>query len=296
MTTSPHQPLRGILLCVSALFLFACLDTTTKYLSAQYNVPLIVAVRYIVHLLLMVAILAPREGRQLVQTTRTGLVLVRAACLAAASLFLGLAVQRMPIAETTAILFVAPILVVLIAGPLLHEKIGVVGWTAAILGFSGVLLIVRPGSGLDPLGTVFGLCVAVVAAAYQLLSRLLASTERTITLLFYTALVGSILFGLGLPWFWRGQAPSPLQTVLFLSMGVTGGVGHLLFTSAYRHAPASLLAPITYSQLLWAGLLGWIVFGHVPDRITLVGMCIVAISGVMVALKSRIRIAEPLAE
>lgn len=283
---SAGNPLAGVLLMMSGVLLFACLDTTTKYLASHYNVPVVMAVRYVVNCLLMVAIFAPRQAKQLVQTQRTGLVLIRAACLVVASLFLGLALQRMPVAETTAIIFLAPMVVVLIARPVLGERIGGLGWAAALIGFSGVLLIVRPGAGLDMTGTACLSITVAASVAYQMLSRVLASTEKTIALLFYTTLVGSISFGLLLPWFWGGPAPTPIEILLFLSLGLTGGLGHFLFTAAYRQAPASVLAPINYFQLVWAGLLGWVVFGHVPDGATLLGMGVVAASGAMVALRS----------
>ena len=263
-SSTVRSPLRGVLLLVCALFLFALMDSAVKYLSTHYNVPLIMAIRYIVHCLLMIVILTPSYGKQLVQTRRTGLVLIRAGCLAAVSLFVGLALQRMPVAETTAISFLAPMLVVFIAGPLLGERLGVLGWTAALTGFAGVLLIVRPSSGLDGVGIAYALCAVGGNAAYQLLSRVLMSTERAVTLLFYTALIGATCFGAVLPWFWEGKPPTLWQLLLFLSLGVTGGLGHFLFTSAYRYASASVLAPITYLQLLWAGLLGWMYSGMFP--------------------------------
>lgn len=138
------------MLFVSALF--ACMDTTTKYLTMHYNVPLVVAIRYIVHCLLMLVLLAPRQGKRLFKTQRTGLVLVRAASLAIASLFLEFALQRMPVAETTALNFLAPMLVVLLAYPVLGERIGLLAWVASIMGFGGVLLIVHPSSDLDSMG------------------------------------------------------------------------------------------------------------------------------------------------
>jgi drug/metabolite transporter (DMT)-like permease len=281
------RPLLGIALCLCSLFCFACLDTTTKYLVASYNVPLVVAIRYIVNLALLLVILAPRHGPQLIRTERTALVWVRAGCLACVSLFLGLALQRMPVAEATAMIYVAPMLVVLFANPLLGERIGVLGWLAAVTGFLGVLLVARPGTGLDTLGVVLALCAAAMNATYQLMSRMLARTERTIALLFYAALAGSIFFGLGLPWYWEGAAPSNLQILLFISLGVSGGLGHYFLTASYRFAPASLLAPVSYMQLLWAGLLGWMVFGHVPDGLTGLGMLVIMAAGVMIAFKSR---------
>jgi drug/metabolite transporter (DMT)-like permease len=287
MRMTETQPLRGAVLSVTGLLLFACMDATTKYLAADYDVPLIVAARYIGNLLLMVALLAPTRAGQLVRTERTGLVLIRGMCLAAASLLVGFALQRMPVAETTAIGFLAPILVVVAAGPLLGERVGRAGWAAALLGFTGVMIIVRPGSGLETVGVLCALGGVAMNVGYQLLSRILAASERTIALLFYTALIGAVGFTLMLPWFWEGRAPTMLQAALFASLGIYGGLGHYLFTAAYRYAPASLLAPINYLQLLWAGLLGWIVFRHVPDGISLIGMLIVAASGLLIAFKTR---------
>lgn len=282
----PYHPFRGVLLFVCALLMFACLDVTIKHLASRYPVPLVVAVRYIVHFSLMTVLLAPRVGMSLLRTQRTGLVIVRAACLMGVSLFMALALKRMPVAEATSIQFLAPMLVVLLAKPVLGETIGSARWASVLAGFCGVLLIARPGGNVDLLGLGFVLCSVMAGAAYQLLSRVLISTERTIALLFYTALAGTVCFGALLPWYWGGPAPSRLELLLFLSMGVTGGLGHLFFTRAYREAPASLLAPVNYLQILWAGLLGWLVFGHVPDQLGILGMLIVASSGVFVAIHS----------
>lgn len=291
-----HHPLRGAMLCIVGLFLFACMDTTTKYLSASYNVPMIVAFRYLGNLLLMVALLGPTRREELLRTDRTGLVLLRAACLASASLLVGLALQRMPVAETTSISFIAPLVVVLLARPLLGERIGLVGWAAAILGFGGVLLIVRPGSGLNSLGVICALAAVIANASYQLLSRVLVNSERTLAMLFYTALFGSIIFGVALPWTLHGRVPGGFEWLLFASLGVYGGLGHFLFTKAYRYADASILAPMTYFQLVWAALLGWLIFRHVPDGVSLIGMAVIAISGLMIALKPRKPRPVPVAE
>jgi len=285
---SPHRPLRGAVLFVAALFLFACLDTSIKHLSERYEVPFIIAVRYLGNLVLMVALLAPREGVRLVRTRRTGLVAVRAGCLCAASLLVGLSLARIPVAETTAINFLAPILMVLLARPLLGEGIGLTGWIAALGGFAGVLLIVRPGSGLDPAGILFMLGAVCANTAYQLLSRVLVATERTLAMLFHTALMGSVCFGVLLPWSWGGEVPEGWTLALFLCLGVFGGLGHFMLTAAFRHAPASLLAPLNYVQLLWAGLLGWLVFGQVPDGIGLLGMAVVTVAGLLVTLRPRV--------
>ncbi|ALG69467.2 DMT family transporter [Beggiatoa leptomitoformis] len=292
-TTAPHlaetqQPWRGISLLLAAVLLLACMDATTKFLTTQYDVPMIAAMRYIVHCSLMIIILAPSQGKRLIKTQRTGWVIVRGASLVIATLFIGLALQRMPIAETTSIIFLSPLIVVLLARPLLGEHIGALGWVAVIMGLIGTLLIVRPTSGLDTLGVIYALGAAVATVVYQLLSRMLASSEHTISLLFYAALIGAFSFGLSLPWFWQGIQPSWQDYLLFISIGIYGGLGHFLFTAAYQHAPASVLAPMNYVQLLWAGLLGWLVFQHIPDQLSLLGMTVVAASGVLVVLKSRL--------
>ncbi len=288
-----HAPLRGVLLTAGAVLLFAMMDSTTKYLAGFFAVPMIMAVRYGVTLLLMLATAYPRQGNRLFRTRRTGLVAVRSMCLAVASLFLGLALHRMPVAETTAIMFMGPLLVVAVAGPLLGEKAGLWGVAAALGGFAGVLLIVRPGSGLDGLGIVF-LAINVIAnVAYAILSRLLAPTESAVTLLFYTALAGTIAFGATLPWTLGSVVPTLLQGALLVGLGIAGGLGHFAYTTAFRHAPASFLAPVNYLQLVWAGLLGWMVFDHVPDLLTIVGMAIVTASGVSVALRATRKTATP---
>lgn len=288
MSASSKGTLGGLALFLFGVFLFACMDSTTKYLAARYPAPMVVVLRYIVQCLLMVLLLAPSQGRKLIRTRRTGLVLVRASCLVVASICMTLALQRMPVAETTAMVFLSPLLVVLMAGPVLQEFVGRYGWIAAVAGFIGILLIARPGSGLDAVGVMLALCAAAVTAIYQLLSPVLASTESTIALLFYTALVGAVCFGVSLPWYWSGAVPPAMHLALFCCTGLLAGVGHFLFTAAHRHTPASALAPLQYTQLIWASLLGWLVFSHVPDGLGLLGMGVVAVSGASVACMSRL--------
>ena len=287
-SSTQQRPFLGVLLVVAATMFFASMDSTTKYLTMRYNVPMVMAIRYMVHCLLMVLILGPSQGRRLVRTNRPFLVFIRSFSLVAASLFFGTALQRMPVAESTALIFLAPILVVLVAGPLLKEKIGLVGWLAAGLGFLGVLLIVRPGAGLNPVGLLCVLLTVAANVAYQLLSRILAGSEGTLTLLFHSALVGTACFGVLLPWSLAGWPPPAFHLLLFLVIGCLGGMGHFCFTLAYRFCSASQLAPINYMQLVWASFLGWAVFQHVPDALSLTGMLIVMASGLMIAMKARL--------
>jgi len=277
----------GIVCCIVALFLFSSLDATTKYLVHLYPIPMVAWVRYLAQFALMTAVLAPIMGRELLHTTRTALVLLRSSCLACVSLLLITAFSRLPLAEATSLMFVAPLLVILLARPMLKERIGVVRWVAVLAGFVGVLVIARPSGRLDALGVALVLLATLFNALYQLLSGVLRKTERAPALLFYSALLGTVVFGLAMPWFWGGPASTPLYYLLFIAMGVFGGLGHFLFTEAFHLAPASLLAPIMYLQLLISGFLGWWIFGQVPDHVTLFGMAIIAASGIAVAIYGR---------
>src|SRR5690606_15063501 len=137
-------------------------------------------------------------------------------------LFIALALQRMPVAETTAMLFLSPVLLVVAAGPVLGERAGWSGWAATALGFIGVLAIARPGGGVTGSGLIFALCAVAMNLGYQLLSRLLAATENTFALLFYTALVGSIIYGLAMPWLIEDHAPTLFEAALFAALGLLG--------------------------------------------------------------------------
>jgi drug/metabolite transporter (DMT)-like permease len=266
---------------------FALSDVMTKHLTTRYAVALVVAGRYLVNVGLLAVFLGPRHGAGLWRTRRTGLVILRALCLSAASLTMGLALRLMPVGETVAIIYLAPFAVMALAVPLLGERVPLGGWISAALGFAGVLLIVRPGGGLDTLGVVLAVANAGFAAAYHLLTRVLARTETTLALLFHTALIGALVFCAMLPVFGLGPLPGPGDIALIAALGLLATLCHYLFTLAYREAPASLLAPVNYLHLVWAGLLGWVAFGHVPDATSLAGMALVTLAGVAVALRSR---------
>jgi len=288
-TIAPRaRPLKGILLVMLATLAFALADVVTKQQTMRHPVPVVVAVRYLVNLALLTILLGPRLGAGLWRTERRGLVFVRGLCLALASLTMGLALRLMPVAETVAIIYLSPFLVMLLSIPLLGERVGPVGWTCAAVGFLGVLLIVRPGGGLAALGVVFALANAGVGTAYHLLTRYLRS-ESTIALLYQTALVGSVFFCLLALGSLDNLAVGAADLSMMALLGVFSTIGHFLFTAAYRDAPASVLAPVTYLHLVWAGGLGWPVFGHLPDGWSLAGMVLVCVSGALVAIWAYVR-------
>lgn len=293
MSLAPPRPaqvapraLKGVLLVAGATLLFALADILGKYLMTRHPVAVVQAGRYLVNGLLLVALLYPRQGKALWKTRRGGLVTARAVFLAAASLTMGFALQRMPVGEAVAIVYLAPFLVMVLAGPLLRESVPPAAWVGAGLAFLGVLLVVRPGTGLDPVGVAFAVTNAVLSTGYHLLTRVLARTESMMAMLFHVALTGFAIFAVlavpALP----GFAPDPVDLVLIGALGVLATLGHFLFTAAYREAPASLLAPVNYLHLVWVTLLGWGVFAHIPDAVSLCGMALVVVAGAGVALRA----------
>ena len=286
MPMQTGNPTKGVLLVMGAVLIFAMADVVTKHLTTLYPVPVVVLLRYVVNVVLMMAILFPSQGAALWKTDRTGLVTVRALCLCAASLTMGLALRVMPVGEAVSIVYLSPFAVMLLAVPLLGEKVNLVGWLGAALGFLGVFLIVRPGGALDPWGVTLCLINAGCSTAYNLMTRLLSRTETTNALLFNTAGVGVVVFAVMSIGQWHGPMPGALDMGLMVFLGVLMTSGHFLFTAAYREAPASVLAPITYLQLFWAGGLGWLIFGHIPDGWSLAGMALVMVAGATIALRS----------
>lgn len=278
-------PLAGVLPCLLAMLLFAALDATAKHLTAFLAVPLMVWGRYLVHLLIMLVTVAPSSGRDIVVTRRPGLMVLRGLLLVGVTLLGQLALRTLPLAETTALVFIAPLLVAILAGPLLGERVRPRAWLATVAGFAGVLLIVRPGGSLAGDGVACALGAALCYAGYQLLTRKLAATEPLLRLLFHTALVGTLAMLPVLPFAWDGRLPTPLQSLLIVLLGLYGGVGHFLLIRAFRETPASLLSPLLYMQLVWATLLGWLIFAQLPDLATTVGMLIIGASGLSLAIR-----------
>lgn len=286
----PEQhPLRGIFLLLNALFFFAVLDATAKHLTQTFSIPMLVWARYLVHCLLMVVFLGPRLGRGLVATRRPGRQVVRAFLLLGCTGFGFAAFARMPLAETTAIAFTAPLLVALLAGPWLKETLSAGGWLAVLAGFGGTLLIARPGGEVTAEGLALALLAAACYAVYQILTRQLAATEKAVSMLFYTALVGAVAMTLFLPLYWQGPLPSAGEGLLICALGILGGCGHFLLIRAFAHAPASTLSPFIYLQLVWAILLGAAVFGHWPDGLSLLGAAVIVGSGLYLGYSSRRR-------
>ncbi len=282
----PHAA-RGIGLIVLATVCFGSLDTLSKALVAHYPAPALVWLRYLLQTIVMAAIFLPRMGRGLVRTTSLRLQVLRGFFLIGASVVFVLSLGYMQIAEAAAISFVAPVIVALAGGWLLGEQVHARTWAALAAGFTGVLLIIQPGGSgftwyyLLPLGCAF------FFAGYQILTRRLAGHDDPITTLFYPGLVACLVIPAAFPGSAFDVPMQPLHLGMVVAIGILGAVGHFLLIRAHHDAPATLLAPFGYSQLVVVTLLGFAVFGQLPDPLALAGMALVAGAGLGLILAGR---------
>ena len=287
--TSPHsenRPLTAFAIVIGTVFPFASGDILIKYLTTRYPVELIMAIRSVAGLLLILAFFWPRMGRTLWQIKRPRLVLCRGLVLVLGSLLIGHALRLMPVGETISILYSFPILVMILAIPLMGEQVSAINWGFAVLGFTGVLMVARPGGGLDTLGVTFDLLTAKLAAIFHLMTRVISMTETSHALLFHTILISvpcSFLLAL---FTWEGYLPNLMDFGLMALLGLIIIAAHYLLTVAYKYAPASLVAPANWVHIVWAALLGWLFFDHLPDQWTILGMLVIIAAGVGIAIKT----------
>lgn len=281
-TPENPQTFRGMLMILAAVMMFAIMDSILKYLTRFYPVMTVVWARYVFHTLLVVVVLAPRLGLALVRTARPGAQIVRGLLLAGATLLFVSALKYMPLAETSAISFLAPLLVTMMAVVVLKEKVELARWVAVVSGFIGVLIIIRPGTGIFTWASLLPLGTAICFASYQILTRRLAGLESPYTSIFYPGLVGMVLFSFSLPYTWS-PPQSTGHMALFVAAGILAGMSHLTLIKAYEFAPASRLAPFSYTQLIWATVAGYVAFGDFPDHWSLIGIAVLMASGIYIA-------------
>lgn len=277
-----QRTFRGMLMMMAAVLMFAVMDSISKYLTRFYPVTTVVWARYVFHTLFVIVVLGPRLGLALVRTSRPGAQFVRGLLLAGASLFFVGALKLLPLAETSAISFLAPLLVTVLAVLVLKEKVEFARWVAVLTGFAGVLIIIRPGSGIFAWASLLPLGTAACFASYQILTRRLAGLESPYTSIFYSGLVGMLLLSISLPYAWS-PPQSGMHLALFAAAGSIAGLSHLTLIKAYDFAPASRLAPFTYTQLIWATAAGYVAFGDFPDHWSLIGIAVLMASGIYVA-------------
>ncbi|WP_343210913.1 DMT family transporter [Ancylobacter lacus] len=283
--------LAGIGLICAAFFVFAVLDATVKWLGTHLNAMEIVWARYMGQFVLSCAVLNPWVTPGVWRTRRPVLQVVRSLLLLGTTLGNFYALQYLQLDQTISITFSMPFFVALLAGPILGEWIGVRRWLAIMVGFSGVLLVVRPGVADIHPAILASLASALCYALYNVTTRLLAATDSTATTMFYSSSLGAGLTSLALPWVWSAPEGAAVLGNLALT-GLYGGIGHLLLVLAHRRAPAAVLAPFLYTEIIWMVLAGWVIFGQTPTPWTLAGAGVVIASGLYLIARERADRAE----
>ena len=273
-----HRALAGIALGVGACACFSLLDTTTKFVSA--SVPILMALwfRYAFQALATAAAVLPVRGWVVWRTRHLPFQILRGVLLLASSFIAFTSLKYMPVAEFTAIVMIAPLMVTLLAATVLKEHVSPLRWALVAGGFAGTLIIIRPGDEAFTLASLLPLCVVFTNACFQLLTTKLARTEDPVTMQLYTGWVGALIASLALPFVWTQLASWELWALLCV-MGLAGTVGHFLLILAFHRAPASTLTPFMYTQIAFSMLGGWLVFQHVPDAWSQVGIALIAVCG-----------------
>jgi drug/metabolite transporter (DMT)-like permease len=287
MRPAVHAPVVGIGLMVLAVNLFVTMDAIAKYLSAFVPVLQIVWARNVFAILCMLPALRGGRARSLLHSARPGLQLVRSALLLASTVFFFFAIRHIPLADANAIAFVSPLLVTALSVPLLGEQVGIRRWAAVTAGFIGAVIIIRPGSSsMDP-ASLLVLGSSSCFAFYQIATRILARSDSALTTALYSPVFGAVATSLLLPIFWVW--PSPGQWALLVLVGIIGGLSHFIFIMAYERAPPPILAPFSYTQLIWSVTLGYLLFNNLPDGWTMVGAGIVVASGLYTLYRESVR-------
>lgn len=285
-STESARTLRGVALLSTAIVLFAVMDTTSKYLAQYYPPNVVVWMRYLFHVVAVVGVLVPRQGFRFMRTSRPLLQIVRGLLLASTSMVFVFALKFMPIAEATALQFLSPLIVTVLAVVFLKEKVGNSHWVAVAFGFIGVLLIIRPGSAIFSWMALLPLAAALMFASYQVLTRRIAGHESPYTSIFYPGVVGFAMLSATLFHTWA--APQSLWHFFLLALaGIIGGLSHLIMIRAYEYAGAARLAPFSYAQVVWVTLGGYLVFGNLPDRLSFIGIAIIVAGGMFVATQQK---------
>ncbi|HEX3756434.1 MAG TPA: DMT family transporter [Rhizomicrobium sp.] len=281
------RPFRGIALILASTVFLGTSDVTSKYLSATLPSIEIAWIRFLVFALVMVPAMVPGSPLFALRTSRPGLQAMRGTALLGSSLLFISGLRFLPIAEASATSFVSPLFVTALSIFFLRESVGLRRWAATAVGLIGVLIILRPGSSAFHPAAVFPLVSAFCWALTLVMTRMLSGRERVITTMTYSAISGFLILSALVPSVW--VTPSWHDILFGVLIGVTSTAGQWIVVLAFRYANASVLAPFSYTQLLWVSSLGFIVFGEVPDVWTVTGAAFVVASGLYTAHRERVR-------
>jgi len=281
------RPFKGIALILASTVFLGASDVTAKYLSASLPSIEIAWIRFVVFALIMTPAMLPVSPLFALQTERRGLHLLRGAALVGSSLFFISGLRYLPIAEASATGFVSPLFVTALSIIFLGEKVGLRRWIATALGLLGVIIILRPGTSAFHPAAFFPLVSALAWACTLIMTRMMSGSERAVTTMTYSSIAGVCILSAMVPFVW--VTPSWHDILFGIFIGVASTAGQWIVVLAFRYADASVLAPFSYTQLLWVSILGFLVFGEVPDIWTITGAAFIVASGLYTAHRERVR-------
>ena len=265
-----------------AVTLLSTMNAMAKFLTAEYPLIQIVWARFTGHFVAMVILFWPKYGRRLFQSRRYGLQLGRSAVMFISNTVFIAGLPLLHLATASAIMFTAPLIVAALSVPLLRERVGPRRWGAVLVGFAGILIVVRPGGDVANFGAILIGISAICFALYQIMTRTVVAEDAPETTIVYTAIVATIAMSFALPFDCR--VPNNLLDVtLFIGLGVLGGLGQYFIIKALQYGPASAVSPFYYGDILIAATLGFLIFDAFPDEWTWAGAAIIIASGLYLA-------------
>jgi len=268
--------------------LFPLMNASVKLLTAGYPVVEIIWARFTGHLIVMLIVFLPQYGRRLFATRRPLVQIGRSLLMLVSNGVFVLAIGKVPLATASAIGFTSPLIVTALSVPLLREQVGWRRWSAVCVGFAGALLIIRPGHALADPAVLLLLASSAAYALYQIATRWVMAHDSPATGIIFAALVGSLATTTVLPFVFV-MPRSLFDLALFLALGCLGGLGHFFVIKAFQAAPAAVIAPLGYIELIGTTILGYLIFGNFPDALTWVGALIIIASGLYIAMRERVR-------
>jgi drug/metabolite transporter (DMT)-like permease len=275
--------LGGIGFMLAMTVCFSTLDASAKFVTNELSLWMVMWGRYFFHFLFIAVFLLRGAPGKILKTRNIKLQILRSFMIFSAGITFWAGLMYLPLADCTVMAFISPLLVTVLAVLFLDESFGSHRWKAVILGLVGVMIVIRPGMGIVSWAVVLPLMAAAFYATLQITTRVLGQQDTALTTLFYTSICGMVFSSVMVVFFW--QTPTLYQWLMLMWLGLIGAIGHFIMIKAFERAPASLLAPFDYATLVWATLLGYFIFGDLPDGWTIVGAVIIVSSGIYLIRK-----------
>jgi drug/metabolite transporter (DMT)-like permease len=290
-TPATPRPLVGVGLMLAAMAMLPFIDVMAKILG-QAGLPILIVVwaRALFGALITLPFALRAAGTRAFRPARPWHQLIRTILLFTSTWFFFMSLTFLPMADALAIFFVNPLVIVILSALVLRETVDGQRWLAVLIGFLGTLIIIRPGMVEMNPGTLYALASGITLGTYFVMTRHIAGAANATVLTFQTCAIGAALMTMALPFVW--SPPTGTQWVMLALVGIIATAGHVFITRSYEHAEASLLAPLAFTEIVMTTLLGWWVFGDLPDRWTVLGVAILIASAIYISLREHRLVAQ----